>query len=634
MEHGVRIRILGPPDVTDLPADLVFPNKAYQLLALLLRSSQKRLSRKTMASLLWESKSDPAALANLRQLLVRIRKILPDHKALFVTDAQTVGLGGEASHIDLWQFDAAPQQDGNLALFRGDLLEGIDDATDAFTHWLVRERAALREQFFAAAASKLMELTRYGRAEESQLRAIAERMLALDPEREATYRILIEAYGRNGMTEEAERAYRTAVEMLRREHDTGPSPETLGVARRVLSRREAAQIEPPQRLALPRPRIAFLAPAWQGDALSGHLFLALIEDIANELARYRSFIALAPHSSFQVAHDSGLPLDNAALRADYTVSGFVKSWSHHPLLSLRMVSCASSEIVWTGEFPLDGDSLTKSFDHISARVAINLAEGLDRNLLENLRKGGENGAYLRYLEGQQWLKNCDLSRLRRARKAFADALSSDSRFAPARARIGQTLYLEWLLLGGTDPKLLLDAKHQADLTLELDPNNALGHWISGVVALYQRDFDLSARRFNDAEILSPNSADLLVQHADALAHFGKADEGWRKFERAIDLNPLPPDHYWWAGASVAFVQKDLTKAIDLCARLKNDEPVLRLLAASHGLMGNIDVAQRFGRRLRELYPEQSAEQMFKIAPDRSPEVLERFLAGLKLAGVK
>jgi len=51
-------------------------------------------------------------------------------------------------------------------------------------------------------------------------------------------------------------------------------------------------------------------------------------------------------------------------------------------------------------------------------------------------------------------------------------------------------------------------------------------------------------------------------------------------------------------------------------------------------MGDNDVARTYGRRLSELYPGQSAEQMFKIAPDRSPEVLERFLAGLRLAGVK
>jgi pentatricopeptide repeat protein len=633
MEHGVRIRVLGTPDVTDLPVDLVFPNKAYQLLALLLRSKPQRLTRKSIASLLWESKSDPAALANLRQLLARMRKTLPQQRDLFVIDPQTIGLGKDAVHIDLWQFDSAAQLGDNLLLFRGDLLEGVDDATDAFMHWLVRERSALREQFFAVAASKLMELTRYGRAQQSELRVIAERMLALDPEREATYRILVEVYGRNGMTDEADRIYRTAVEMLRREHGVGPSPETVGVARRVLSRYESPQIEPArQRLA--RPRIAFLAPAWPGGGRSARLLPALIEDIANELARYRSFVALAPHSSFQVEHDSGVPLDNSALRADYTVSGFVKDWSRSPHLSLRMVNCASCEIVWTGEFPLDADSLARSFDHISARVATNLAEGLDRNLLENLRKGGDSGAYQSYLEGQQWLKNCDLSTLRRARRAFADALLSDSRFAPARARIAQTLYLEWLILGGTDPRLLLDAKHQADLTLELDPNNALGHWISGVVALYQRDFDLSLRRFSDAEILSPNSADLLVEHADALSHLGQPDEGWQKFERAIDINPMPPDHYWWAGASIAFVQKNLASTIALCSRLKNDEPVLRLLAASHGLMGELEVARAYGRRLSELYPGQGAEQMFKIAPDRSPEVLERFLAGLRLAGVK
>ena len=382
------------------------------------------------------------------------------------------------------------------------------------------------------------------------------------------------------------------------------------------------------------PRLAILAPGWTAAPERTELLKVLIEDVANELARHRTFAVLAPHSSFQVDHDSGVPRKNGILRADYTVSGFVKPRGSGESLALRMVNCARQEIVWAAEFPISQSELMSSFRMLAIRISASLASGLETDMLLHLRKNGSGTAYLHYLEGQRWLKNCDLPRLRRARKAFGESISKDGRFAPAHARIAQTLYLEWLLLGGDDPRLLVDAREHAGLALALDPNNALGHWMAGVISLYQRDFDHSAEKFEEAEVLNPNSADLLVQHADALSHFGNAEAGWKKFERAIDLNPLPPDHYWWAGASIAFVQGDLARSIELCGRLKNDEPVLRLLAASHALAGNIEPARTYGKRLAELYPGQSAAQMFKIAPDRDSRVLNRFLEGLRLAGVK
>ena len=66
----------------------------------------------------------------------------------------------------------------------------------------------------------------------------------------------------------------------------------------------------------------------------------------------------------------------------------------------------------------------------------------------------------------------------------------------------------------------------------------------GSVALYQRDFDYSAEKFAEAEALSPNSADFLVQHADALSCFGEENSGWEHFERAIAIYTveLGPDH--------------------------------------------------------------------------------------------
>lgn len=639
-ENEIAVRILGSPQVSNLPGNIVFPAKGFQLIALLALAPSGRMTRKEAASLLWDSDSDSAALTNLRQLLIRMRRSLPDAEDLLSADAQTIAIGRLRPTIDLCRFEMEtrsehlPSAMTVFDFFRGDLLEGIDDATDAFAHWLTRERAALRERFFAFASMTLIELTRYGRASKRDLTLIAMRLLALEPEREASYRAIIEAYGRNGMHEDAAQTYQSLMQMLEREHGVRPAPETAAVVRRIFAGRPKP--EPDRPSAAPsmdrHPRVAFLAPAWTFAKERGALLSIFIEDVANELSRYRSFAALAPHSSLRVGHDSGIPLDNATLRADYTISGFVKPDQGGEVLALRMVNCATGEIVWSGEFGVGQADLLKSFSVLSHRVASSLGSALERDRLAALRRSSSSNAYLHYLEGQGQLANCDLIGLRRARKSFRRALEIDQGAAPARARVAQTLYLEWIQLGGNDPQLLLEARQQAEVAIRLDPNDAIGHWVDGTIALYQQDFDHCEMKLAEADALCPNSADLLIQYADALAHLGDPDSGWAKFERALDLNPSPPDLYWWAGASIAFRRQAYDKAIDLCGRLASDESVLGILAASHAFRGDLKTARGYGARIKEAFPGKAAVDRSKVVPDRDPKYRQIRLEGLRLAG--
>jgi pentatricopeptide repeat protein len=630
------IRLLGIPELIGISDDYVFPSKGFQLIALVGRAPSGKMTRRELAAYLWESESDSTSLANLRQLVTRMKRGLGDKQDVLEIDAQAIALGTNRFAVDLCAFEAtlgvteAEPSISALQLFRGELLEGVDDTTEAFAHWLSCERAVLREHYMTLAATALVELTRYGRASKVQVDTIAERMLALEPERESSYRAIIDAYGRSGMFDDAARVYQALQEMLAREHGVGLAPESVAVARRVFGSRWTTDGPLPRDATGSQPRVAFLAPALDRQKAGSPFLKVFVEDIANELARFRSFVMLAPHSSFDIDHDSGMPLDNSLLRADYTVSGFAKYGDGSVILALRMVNCANSEIVWSGEFHITPLSLSASFSLLSIRIASALSTAVERDRLLTLRRNGGGESYLHYLEGQRWLANCDLPRLRRARRSFTKAVDTSTRFAPPRARIAQTLYLEWIQLGGNDPYILNNAREQATLAIELDPNDAIGHWVDGTIAMYQRDFDRCNAKLAEAESLCPNSADLLIQLADAAAHLGDADAGWQKFTRAIDLNPSPPEHYWWAGASIAFLQRDFQKTIRLCSKLTNEDSVLGILGASHAYLGARDTARAYGRRIRDLFPGGAAAERAKLVPDRYERDRQLRMEGLRL----
>jgi DNA-binding SARP family transcriptional activator/tetratricopeptide (TPR) repeat protein len=630
---GIRVRLFGRPEVTRIGSGKFFPEKGIQLITLAALHPQRRIARKTAATLIWDTIEESAALNNLRQLLARMRQQYAELDAILSIDVRNISISGNGGSIDVCRF--FDSNDSQLfRLYPGSLLEGLGDVSQTFAEWVQVERTRLQEHFFRRCESHLLDITRLGSCAVETIIEFEARLLALEPAREASFRVLIEAYGRSGHTREAARLSRALVAVTKAEHGTTPQVETEAAVRRVLASAVAADSVKPTETrsahATP-PRVAFLQPRWGNiGALAEENLKALIEDLVNELSRYRTFVMLAPHSSFQIEHDTGLPLNNQTLRADFTVSGFMKPGGS---LSLRMVHVASQAIVWAGEFPAQPEHVLTCYIQLIRRIAANLASGIEKHFNDEIQMTGDRNSYQAYLAGQLAMQDCNLANLRRARKFYRESISHDPGFASAYARVGQTLYQEWLMTGADDATLLASARSQTEHALERDGNSGLARWMGGVVSMYQRDFDACEQNFEAAAVLCPNSPELLLQHGDALANLGDADAGMRKFETALEINPLPPEHYWWAGASIAFYQSDYRRAIDLCGRMKNDESVLRILASANALVGNLAEARDYGRRLKENYPSITASSMSKFLPERKPTTTKAFVEGLRMAGI-
>jgi DNA-binding SARP family transcriptional activator/Tfp pilus assembly protein PilF len=635
----IPIRLLGTPHCEALHAAF-FPAKGFALLAALLLAPNHCLPRTVAASLLWEDVEQKRALGNLRQLILRLQKLIGSEGSLVIVDGNDLRAGDLAHSSDLGRFlahirSSDPDRRANtLLLFGGDLLDGIDAGQDHFYLWLLSERRRLKDIFFSVFVQHLEELTRFGRGRADDIATLTECAIRVEPDREETYRASMVAYIRTGNTGASERIFQRLQHRLDME-GRGPEPATVAARRMmqsIASAPEAIQgdVAERRRPPAPRPRIAFQKPVNIHGLPATAVMQAFVGDVANNLVRYRTFVVLSPHSTFSVRGDGSDPRD-ATLRTDYRV---VSTVFDDARMSVALIEEASGELIWSIELALVEQQIHSAFRILTKQVAAALAREVERLQIDTDRNH-DAGAYLHLLEGQQLLsRKCDLPLLRRARSIFRKAVDLDHGMAIARARVAQTLQLEWLMLGGGDPHLLHRAKAEADASVNIDPALGTGHWMSAVIALYQRDFDTSAEKFLEAEALAPNSADLLLQHADALAHFGDREAAWEKFLRATDLNPFAPDIYWWAGASIAFDRQDYAGAIGLCAKMEDDEAALRVLTASHALNGDIEQARICAGRLQENYPGMSAREITALSPDRDPAANENFYNALRIAGVK
>src|SRR5262249_30066640 len=147
-------------------------------------------TRDKLASLLWSDRGDPQARDSLKHALTSLRQCLQsaDPPAI-IADRQSVRLDPAAVGTDVARFErllsvGTPQSiEQAVALYRGDLLDGISIRDAGFEDWLLVERERLRRLLERALATLMTQAMAAGERERAE--AAARRLLALDPLREA-----------------------------------------------------------------------------------------------------------------------------------------------------------------------------------------------------------------------------------------------------------------------------------------------------------------------------------------------------------------------------------------------------------------------------------------------------------------
>ena len=139
--------------VVDLPGQ-----KERALLAYLAMSPGDAHPRERLAGLLWSERGDRQARDSLKQALMRLRRGLDAAEGgTLRTDRQSVALEPAAVNVDVLAFEEFIR-DGTInalaqaiAIYRGDLLEGIAIHDQAFENWLLVERQRPRQLLERAA---------------------------------------------------------------------------------------------------------------------------------------------------------------------------------------------------------------------------------------------------------------------------------------------------------------------------------------------------------------------------------------------------------------------------------------------------------------------------------------------------
>src|SRR5436190_2544936 len=174
---------------------VISARKGRALLAVLAVSPSGSVSREKLAALLWSDRGEDQARSSLRQTLTVLRKELGAIGAnLLVADDQRVELARDTTEIDavsivnLSKENDVPALRRAANLYQGEFLADGEVSDPMFEEWLAGERSQFRDLMI----SILDRLLTLEPAVERV--ALAMRLLALDPLREASHLFLMNAY--------------------------------------------------------------------------------------------------------------------------------------------------------------------------------------------------------------------------------------------------------------------------------------------------------------------------------------------------------------------------------------------------------------------------------------------------------
>ncbi len=244
-EHvTLELRLLGVPQLTMDGRDRTSEvgAKSMALMAFLALSAPAKLPRGKVASTFWTDKSEEAARYRLRHTLWELRRVLG--KSHLKSDDIACWFSTEdGAWVDVHRFEEACREfgvgtgqrdrttdrlrgfDADVALYRGDLLEGVTVyEAPLFEDWLLVERERLQLLYLEAlwclgkaqvAAGELADAIR-----------TLTRLIQADPLRERSYRALIGVHLRRGDRAAALKVYQQCSRTLAAELGVAPSAKT------------------------------------------------------------------------------------------------------------------------------------------------------------------------------------------------------------------------------------------------------------------------------------------------------------------------------------------------------------------------------------------------------------------------
>ncbi len=397
-------------------------------------------------------------------------------------------------------------------------------------------------------------------------------------------------------------------------------------------------------LPLPdRPSIAVLPFAnMSGDSDQEYFADGISEDLITGLSRIRWLFVIARNSSFVYKHRAvDVKQVSRELGVRYVLEGSVRRAGNRLRISAQLIDALTGGHHWAERYDRElGDIFT-----VQDEITRNVAAAIEPQLLaaEGVRalsrSANDLGAWELVARARTHVWRMTQPDYETAIEALTLAVEAHPDYAPAQSLLGFCLvfaaHMGWI----DRDRGLLPGRQHALRAIALDDRDPWGHIALGYCAMMERRTEESIAALRRALSLNPNSAAAHSHLSRGLAFAGQDREAIERGEDAIRLSPLDPEMALFLGgiAAANYAAGRYAEAVRYATEAARLRPgfqgVQRMRCASLAQAGQVDEARSFLATLRREQPLLSLDWIRANAPYQTPQLMERYLEGMRKAGL-
>jgi TolB-like protein/Tfp pilus assembly protein PilF len=370
----------------------------------------------------------------------------------------------------------------------------------------------------------------------------------------------------------------------------------------------------------------------------------LSEEVITGLSRFSYLRVIARGSTSKYSSESGdVRAIGKEVGARYVMEGSLRRAGSKLRLAVQLVDATSGAHLWAENFErtFSPESVFELQDDLVSRIVSTVADMngvLPRSMSEGLRSRplGELSPYEAVLRSFAYTYSATPEELAAARSGLEEAVRKAPAFADAWAMLSFLCGQDHVHGYELQANALEIATSAARRAVALGPSNHLAYFSLGQALWCQKDFDSFRDAAERAVLLNPMDGNSVAYLGELLTYAGSAERGMQLVERAKQLNPNHPGWYWFADFYYAFSEGDYrgAQSFALKAKLRGNPLAPMFLAAACGQLGDIEGGASAAAELVKFRPELPAAIRKQVAKTWNPEYGERFLEGLRKAGLE
>ncbi len=365
--------------------------------------------------------------------------------------------------------------------------------------------------------------------------------------------------------------------------------------------------------------------------------------IITALSRNRAFFVISRNTTFTY---KGPAVDVARVARElgvrYVLEGSVRRAGNRVRITAQLIDAANGHHLWADRYDREMADVFAVQDEIARTITGELAPGVIAAEMQQARRKdpGQLDAWDRMMRAHWHIRRFTREDMAEARRLLVEAIVLDPANAMALSDLSIAHHFEACFGWREDvAQSYAQCGEAARRAVGIDDGDANAHSALGMYDLFQGRHEEARRRLRRALDLDPNSAFARGYLGVCYAFAGDYEGGLPVLEEAIRLSPRDPLLVIWhlCKGWAALLSERYQEAVEFTTEAAEANPefpdVHAVLAAAHGHLGNAAAAGEALSEFLRRTPALTAGDERLNRPFGSAEQRERFLEGLRKAGL-